>query len=52
MSPSLSGAEHLVGTPRAQFRMHCSALVWAVLWLVPLLPPHFSWPPEVPAPRS
>ena len=37
MSPSLRGAEHLVGTPRAQFRMHYSALVWAVLWLVPLL---------------
>lgn len=37
MSPSLRGAEHLVGAPRARFAMHWPLLLWAVLWLVPLL---------------
>ena len=37
MSPSLRGAEHLVGEPRERFGMHWPLLLWAVLWLVPLL---------------
>ncbi|WP_270409318.1 hypothetical protein [Brachybacterium paraconglomeratum] len=37
MSPSLGGAEHLVGAPRARFAMHFPLLLWATLWLVPLL---------------
>lgn len=37
MSPSLRGAEHLVGAPRARFAMHFPLLLWATLWLVPLL---------------
>ena len=34
MSPSLRGAEHLVGAPRARFAMHFPLLLWATLWLV------------------
>ena len=37
MSPSLRGAQDQLGAPRAQFRMHWPAVVWAVLWLTPLV---------------